>query len=533
MKRSYLWTLLLCLMISSCTYFINTIDEGEYNVTSIDKDNFSILFSHNINGETHPCGCRHHPLGGLPQVAGVFHEIKKDSDILYVDSGDTFFASSSIPKTLEQSLTFTGKNLARGLGMLNLSYMLIGEQDLAMGWDFLKEVQLENNFTYLISNPSANFPLKHKKFAVLQKGPHKIFLIALSDPSIFNEEYRRAFDSPFSAIEPIRKELKAAGYKKDSPFHRLVALTNSGLDVDTQLAKRFRELDWIIGSHSQSFTKFPVEEGKTKMVQVLSRNHYIGELKISLKSDKSKDSFAIHETRDEKAKLLNPNPFREFLTKHKEQLSKIQLEEQSSMMITTSGVQKFNTANSCLDCHQAQGEHWQQTPHSIAYLTLVKAQEENNLACIKCHSLGLNSPNGFAKSKDMVHFEESDETKLKKLKDDYMKELKASFLDFTSVRKLPPKSIENISKKWQKLDARKGVTHNFANVQCLNCHDKHLEHPFSTSEVELSSKAKYQNMKAKCLDCHDPDQSPEWYQGKDVNEVKFIDMMKKVGCPKS
>ena len=533
MKRSYLWTLLLCLMISSCTYFINTIDEGEYNVTGIDKDNFSILFSHNINGETHPCGCRHHPLGGLPQVAGVFHEIQKDSDILYVDSGDTFFASSSIPKTLEQSLTFTGKNLAKGLGMLNLSYMLIGEQDLAMGWDFLKEVQLENNFTYLISNPSANFPLKHKKFAVLQKGPHKIFLIALSDPSIFNEEYRRAFDSPFTVIESIRKELKEAGYKKDSPFHRLIALTNSGIDVDTQLAKRFHELDWIIGSHSQSFTKFPVEEGKTKMVQVLSRNHYIGELKISLKSDKTKDIFAMHETRDEKAKLLNPNPFREFLTKHKEQLSKIQLEEQSSMMITSSGVQKFNTANSCLDCHQAQGEHWQQTPHSIAYLTLVKAQEENNLACIKCHSLGLNSPNGFAKSTDMVHFEETDEAKLKKLKSDYMKELKASFLDFSSVRKLPPKSIENISKKWQELDTRKGVTHNFANVQCLNCHDKHLEHPFSTSEVELSSKAKYQNMKAKCLDCHDPDQSPEWYQGKDVNEVKFIEMMKKVGCPKS
>ncbi|WP_372652344.1 multiheme c-type cytochrome [Halobacteriovorax sp.] len=533
MKRSFICSILICIAFSSCTYFINSIDEGEYNVTGIDKDNFSILFSHNINGETHPCGCRHHPLGGLPQVAGVFHEIRKNSDTLYVDSGDTFFASSSIPTTLEKSLSFTAKNLAKGLGMLKLAYMLPGEQDLAMGWDLLKELQEKNNFAYLVSNPSASFPLKYKKFAVLEKGPHKIFIIGLADPNIFEGKYKGAFNSPFMEINSIRNELVKAGYKKDSPFHRLIALTNSGMDVDTEIAKKFKELDWIIGSHSQSFTKDPVEEGKTKMVQVLSRNHYIGEIKISLNSDKSKDSYAIHETRDEKAKLLNPNPFREFLTTHKEQLSKVQVEEQNAMTVHSSGTQKFNTATSCLDCHQAQSDHWEKTPHSIAYLTLVKAQEENNLACIKCHSLGLNSPNGFVKSKDIVHFEESDEGKLNKLKDDYMKEIKASFLDFSSVRSLPPQKIQDISKKWQELDKKKGVTHNFANVQCLNCHDKHLEHPFSTSEVDLSPKAKYDGMKAKCLNCHDPDQSVEWYKGKDLDETKFKEMLKKVSCPKS
>ncbi|WP_417335959.1 multiheme c-type cytochrome [Halobacteriovorax marinus] len=533
MKRSSIWKFILCLTLASCTNFINTIDEGEYNVTGIKKDSFSIVFSHNINGETHPCGCRHHPLGGLPQVAGVLHDIQKNSDTLYIDSGDTFFASSSIPETLQKSLTFTAQNLAKGLGQLGLTYQLPGEQDLAMGWDFLKQLQEENKFTYLVSNATSSFPLKHEKLAILTKGPHRIFIIGLSDPSIFPGKFKGAFENPFLAINKIREELKKVGYKKDSPFHRLIAMTNSGIDVDTQIAKKFKELDWIIGSHSQSFTKFPVEEGKTKMVQVLSRNHYIGEIKIALKSDKSKDSFNIHETRDETAKLLSPNPYHEFLTKHKEQLSKIQVEEQNAMTVASFGVQKFNTANSCLECHQAQADHWQKTPHSIAYLTLIKAKEENNLACIKCHSLGQNSPHGFAKASDMVVFEEKDETKLAKLKESYMKELKESFLDFSSVRKLPPKSIENLSKKWRELDKRKGVTHNFANVQCLNCHDKHLEHPFSTSEEEASPKAKYENMRNKCLNCHDPDQSPEWYQGTKLNENKFVDMMKKVGCPKN
>jgi len=533
MTKRIVWLLLVSALVSSCTYFIKSIDQDEYSVTGISKDHFSILFSHNINGETHPCGCRHHPLGGLPQIAGLFHEIKKDSDILYVDSGDTFFASSSIPSTLEKSLTFTAKNLANALGQLNLSYMLPGEQDLAMGWDFLKDVEKNNNFTYLISNPSPSFPLKHKKFAVLKKGPHKIFLLALADPNIMNINYKGAFSSQFSAIEPIRLELKKMGYKKSNPFHRLIALTNSGIDVDTMIAKSFPELDWIIGSHSQSFTKFPVEEGNTKMVQVLSRNHYLGEIKISLKSDKSKDSFVIHEARDEKAKLLSPNPFVDFLNKHKQDLSKIQIEEQEAMTANFGDLPKYNTPTSCIECHQAQGEKWQKTAHSLAYLTLVKAQEENNLSCIKCHSLGLNSPHGFSKASDMVVFEEEETKKLKNLKKEYLKNLKNNYMDFSSIRKLPPKAVQKISSRWLSHDQALGVTHNYANVQCLNCHDKHIEHPFSTSEVTLSPSKKLKSMQGKCLNCHDPDQSPSWYKNGKADEGNLLKLMKQVGCPKS
>lgn len=530
MNRKLFWTLCITLLISSCTYFVKTIDNGDYTVQGISKENFSILFSHNINGETHPCGCRHHPLGGLPQIAGLMHKIKESSDVLYVDSGDTFFASSIIPDSLNKSLTFTGKNLATALGRLNLSYMLPGEQDLAMGWNFLNEVSKDNNFTYLVSNPSESFPLQYKKFTVLEKGPHRIFIIGLSDPRIFKADQARAFSDPFGEIPNIRKLLKSAGYNSKSPFHRLIALTNSGIDIDEMIAKKFPELDWIIGSHSQSFTKFPVVEGNTKMVQVLSRNHYLGEIKISLNSDKKKDSFHIHESRDEKAKLLSPNPFNQFLIEHKANLAKIQIEEQNSMTITNAGALKFNTSNSCIDCHQDQAKKWQQTPHALAYLTLIKAQEENNLTCVKCHSLGLGSAHGFKRAKDIIAFEETDKKKLKKLKKNYWTHVRSDLLDFTSVRNLPPKTIEKISNAWKDHDEKSGVTHNFSNVQCLNCHDKHLEHPFSTSEEIASPSKRFNNMKKKCLTCHDPDQSPEWYEDGKPREVKLIQMMKKVQC---
>ena len=87
----------LVLLLSSCSLFISKVDEGEAAKKSEKPANLSLVFSHNISGETHPCGCRNFPLGGLPQVAGLFHNLSENSEVFYVDTGDTFFPSSVIP----------------------------------------------------------------------------------------------------------------------------------------------------------------------------------------------------------------------------------------------------------------------------------------------------------------------------------------------------------------------------------------------------------------------------------------------------
>ena len=84
-------------------------------------------------------------------------------------------------------------------------------------------------------------------------------------------------------------------------------------------------------------------------------------------------------------------------------------------------------------------------------------------------------------------------------------------------------------------DSKYKVTHNYMNVQCMNCHDKHVDHPFENHKMELTDAQKKEAMQDKCLSCHDPDQSPEWYSqgGKgNVDYAKLDEMMKKVACPK-
>lgn len=91
----------------------------------------------------------------------------------------------------------------------------------------------------------------------------------------------------------------------------------------------------------------------------------------------------------------------------------------------------------------------------------------------------------------MVRFEEDSKPKL----DSYLSELKTTFKGVESIRKLSSTAQEKLSKKWLALDDKHGVTHNYMNVQCMNCHDKHVDHPFGPKPTEYTAEQKYQNMK--------------------------------------
>lgn len=525
----------LLFLLSSCTFFINAIDNGTYDVHDVKGKGISIVYSGNINGETHPCGCRHFPLGGLPNVAAQMEEIKKEKEMIYVDAGDTLFPSSTLPVAMKDSLTFAAENLAGALSKLGLKYFVPGDQDFAGGYEFLKDLLEKNKIKVLAANIAKKDNFVHKKWFVVKKGPHKVFITGLVERSVLPTQFRYLFTDEETSLATVIKEMEDQGYKKDDPFSRLVVVSNAGIEPDKVLAKRYPHIDWIIGAHSQSFTTQPFDVGKTQLVQVLSRNHYLGEIKIDVTKDKKADSYKMHEMRQEVGKKLDPNPWYGFIDKHKETLSKIQKEEQDKMSSIADENARINTAASCLECHSDQAEKWHTTAHANAYATLVNAKEENNLSCVGCHSVGLNKKGGYKVASEMLHFDEEVKGDKKELLANYMADLKKTFGKVESIRKLSPKKQSQLSKKWLALDDKHKVTHNYMNVQCMNCHDKHVDHPFENNKMEMTEAQKKESMQNKCLACHDPDQSPEWYTqgGKGNVDYKVLDkMIKKVACPK-
>jgi len=531
-------------LLSSCSYFIDMMGDPSYDVVDINEDSFGIYFSHNVNGETHPCGCRHFPLGGLAQVAGLFAAQEKKEPMVYVDSGDTLFASASLPKTLDKSKSFNALGLAKHLSEVGLRYWTPGDQDFAKGLEFLKRVTVETKINILLSNLKDSKTLPHKELVTFEKGPHKIFMLGFINPNVLASQYKELFLSYEEAMKKSLVTLKEKGYDSNNKFHRLVIMSHAGMGPDEKLARDFPIIDWIIGAHTMNFLRFANEEGKTKIVQVLSRNHYMGHISFSMKGDKSKDSYQIHEIRDELKDELKPNPFLAKIDKHKEELAKVQKIEQSEMSSEELGKIRYATASSCVECHQKQADFWQGTAHSIAYYTLLTAKEENNLACVKCHSLGLDETKGFQKVSDILEFDEPHygyfrETPKNEVTEKYWSELKDAFGPVKSVRDLASSKRKKLSNIWFKHDSTYKVNRNFANVQCLNCHSQHDNHPFEQMDPPMPKESKMALMTQKCLTCHDSDQSPQWYQKQDnglpgaVDQEKLGTMIKKVACPAS
>lgn len=515
------------ILLTGCTQFVQNTDNQYYEqIDNKSKSEYlNIAFSHNINGETHPCGCRNHPLGGLPQIAGAQHELREQAPLLYIDSGDAFFPSPKVPKFLKTSITFTARKIAESFDQLGLKYFVPGDQDFALGQDFLIEIANKHNFEFILSNASAHNKIKHKKFALTKFGNNQILVLGIVSPALLPQHSKNLFTSPSKAI---RKVLNIVDERiGDLDDMTIILVSHSGLDPDKKIAKRFKEIDWIIGAHSQSFLRYSADVNNAKIVQVLSRNHYLGHIKLPA-NKKAKAEYKIIEIRDEKKDKLKPNPYLTWLDTYKKDLEQIQLKEQEELAgISSDEIIPTATAKSCLECHSTQTKFWQGTAHSLAYVTLEKANAENNPSCVGCHSLNYKKIDGFTHTKGIVKIPKKQNSK-------YWNEWSKVYKDVKSPRKMSSKSRKKYAKKWFKLDGKFGVKHNYANVQCLNCHSKAKDHPFEMEEITKSTK----NMDKMCIKCHTTDQSPEWYYkdnkgiATSLNKKYFAKQLKKVACPK-
>lgn len=527
LKNFAIYTLLVS--ISSCTQFVQSTD-GDYfqEYKGKSANNLNIIFSHNINGETHPCGCRNFPLGGVPQAFGVIKSESAKAPVLYIDSGDTFFPSPVVPSFLHDSVLFTANKIAESLDKAGLKFMTPGDNDFALGENFLIELTKKHQFKFLITNASSKMKLLHKKEILIEHGELKLLFLGVIDPDLVRAETKNLLTDPSQAIVKYITLAKKR-FSNDKNF-KIILLSHSGIETDRIHAKNVDGIDWIIGAHSQSYLRFSEDIKKTQLVQVLARNHYLGKISLPL-NPKSKESYEILEVKAESSDLIKKNPMVNWLSEYKSDLNKIQEAEQAKITVTSTD-NHLSTQVSCKECHSKQTQFWQQTSHSIAFKTLHQANASNNSTCIGCHSLGYKDAKGFLVPKNIV-ISDNENFDIKKYWSDFNSKI---IPNKESVRGMSKATVKKLAKKWEKFDVEQKITHNFANVQCLNCHVQDGEHPFS--EPVVKSLDSYQNA---CVNCHTPDQSPEWYSkgpkgtkalASSLNKQYFSKKLKLVSCPK-
>ena len=113
--------------------------------------------------------------------------------------------------------------------------------------------------------------------------------------------------------------------------------------------------------------------------------------------------------------------------------------------------------------------------------------------------------------------------------DDYWKKVFSNNEPSGVIKDLDEKEVSKYSKHWFDTDIVEGVTHNYANVQCLNCHEVENSHIDSPTKMKAHN---YASIKNKCLECHNSDQSNHWYDGGKLNDHVFNKLYKQLSCPK-
>lgn len=519
----------ILLLLTSCSKFVQETDNEYYSeLTNDNFEHINLLFSHNINGETHPCGCRKFPLGGMAQAYGLMTTERKKAPTIYVDTGDTFFESINVPQFIHKSSLFKAKKIAEGLEKLGLNYYTPGDQDFAMGPKALGEILAGRKFKTLISNASPKLELAHETLGQIDIAGKKIFFIGVVKPVLLsNQGLEHLFTNPEAAIKLALEKIEKL--ESNTEKRVIVLMSHSGLDSDEGYAKKFPKLNWIIGAHSQSYLRYSKDVGSTYIVQVLSRNHYIGKIGLPL-NNKAKVIYEQLESRDETKDLVKPNPMVAWLQQYKTEYDKLQSTEQDgfSNFASTEGYNQIPTYISCSDCHKKQVSFWQGTAHSLAFTTLIEAKANNNPACIKCHSVGMDKEGGFTGVKNII---KKDEGKVDHKT--YWKDFLAKVKIKHPVRDLSSSVRKKHAKAWLDFDVKNNITANFSNVQCLNCHGQNIDHPFGDPNP-MGSDAR----KIRCLSCHTRDQSPDWYDkdskglASSLNNQYFAKKLKEVSCPK-
>lgn len=488
----------------------------------------TIIHSNDVLGEIEPCGCRTNPLGGMARKQNYLKRLT-DPNIIQLDGGDLLFQSDDIPDTLRKQSLLQAKYLLNALEKTGLDAVVPGEKEFALGFKSFQELTQKTKIHFLAANLKAKSGKKNFENSLIIKKKDEsghtisVGIFGVVDPKLNWPKQLKG--SP--AIAAARTQVQALKGKVDY----IIALTHEGAAADEALAKAVPGIDAIFGGHTQSFLQVPLVVGSTHIYQSSFRNQYLGALPLS-KPLKDEDYKLTALDAGYDSAVDAQTPIDTLVKDFKGAISELNTHEESLMeqavwksSPTDPHAVKFHTFPRCAECHLKQFDFWRKTKHAKAFATLFDAKQAQNKDCLQCHTVGLGDPAGFAfvtRIAELRPAGDPDSAPTPMSPEDlntYINSLRdAKSLD--SNVKMSAHATEEIPLK-QSLNR---MGRSFTPVQCENCHQPGMDHPFSPGYTKTVARET-------CLKCHTEERAPEWYQGKEPNWKIIDEKRASMTCP--
>ena len=193
--------------------------------------------------------------------------------MLLLDAGNALWSQQPLTQQTQ------GKVMIDAMNLLGYDAMAIGDLDLQLGLDVLRNRLANAKFPFLSANVivAGENKLLAQPYVVLSQGDHKVGIIGLTWDQAVGMESQFTL---LKASEVLPKYVAEVGQQADV----IIVLSNMGLDEDLSLAKSVPGIDLFVGGRS----RVPMPESQladgtgTLVVQAGSQGEWVGRRHLTL-----------------------------------------------------------------------------------------------------------------------------------------------------------------------------------------------------------------------------------------------------------
>ena len=246
------------------------------------ETSLTLIYTSNTLGEVEPCGCPEGgDNGGLPRRSHYLKTVKEEvKNLLILDGGDALIISYFSQPSEREKARKRAEFVLRLYETLGYHALNIGDTDLGLGIEYLRNLQKNSKIPFLSAN------LKEKKtknpvfkpYLIKEIEGIKIGILGLItteiSPNIHKELKDYFIGNPMkSATETINRFMTSCDY--------IVALVHLTPPEIESLAKEVPRVSIIIGGNDRSFM-FPKQMHRSIYVQTDAFGAHVGRMNLKL-----------------------------------------------------------------------------------------------------------------------------------------------------------------------------------------------------------------------------------------------------------
>jgi len=279
--------------------------------------------------------------------------------------------------------------MAEVLKTMGIDAVNIGDLDLVLGIDFLKELEKKHDFPFVSANlvDDTNTPIFKRYIVKKVNGKNVGIFGIIGDTSDMVSSVKQITNGAASVQDPLEA---AASVIEElaGKVDYMIALTHQGTNRNWVIARRVKGIDLVVGGHDKQKTRDPSEAGTTLIVQAGEKNQYQGMLEVALDESKTWSNSLVPLGED----IADDPKVKERITKYNDDITALYSTPATSKPATDVALR----LTACEPCHTDAVKQWKTTDHAHAYNTLVEKSKQFDPSCLACHTTRFEQPEGFS-----------------------------------------------------------------------------------------------------------------------------------------